>query len=74
SIDSGSKEVLLSLAPVAYDLGLDLTMIAEQVGGSFYGGEAQRFIRDGEELKGMVRYPTGFHNQQLQGDFLQNAS
>ncbi|EID4388867.1 efflux RND transporter permease subunit [Vibrio vulnificus] len=57
SIDSGSKEVLLSLAPVAYDLGLDLTMIAEQVGGSFYGGEAQRFIRDGEELKVMVRYP-----------------
>jgi multidrug efflux pump subunit AcrB len=57
SIDSGSKEVLLSLAPVAYDLGLDLTMIAEQVGGSFYGGEAQRIIRDGEELKVMVRYP-----------------
>ncbi|TDE25381.1 efflux RND transporter permease subunit [Vibrio owensii] len=57
SIDSGSKEVLLSLAPVAYDLGLDLTMIAEQVGGSFYGGEAQRIIRDGEEIKVMVRYP-----------------
>ncbi|CAE6932695.1 efflux RND transporter permease subunit [Vibrio sp. B1FLJ16] len=57
SIDSGSKEVLLSLAPVAYDLGLDLTMIAQQVGGSFYGGEAQRIIRDGEEIKVMVRYP-----------------
>ncbi|EGQ8003444.1 efflux RND transporter permease subunit [Vibrio parahaemolyticus] len=57
SIDSGSKEVLLSLAPVAYDLGLDLTMIAQQVGGSFYGGEAQRLIRDGEEIKVMVRYP-----------------
>ncbi|EDP59626.1 efflux RND transporter permease subunit [Vibrio sp. AND4] len=57
SIDSGSKEVLLTLAPVAYDLGLDLTMIAEQVGGSFYGGEAQRIIRDGEEIKVMVRYP-----------------
>ncbi len=57
SIDSGSKEVLLSLAPVAYDLGLDLNMIAQQVGGSFYGGEAQRIIRDGEEIKVMVRYP-----------------
>ncbi len=57
SIDVGSKEVLLSLAPVAYDLGLDLTDIALQVGGSFYGGEAQRIIRDGEEIKVMVRYP-----------------
>lgn len=57
SIDAGSKEVLLSLAPVAYDLGLDLTDIALQVGGSFYGGEAQRLIRDGEEIKVMVRYP-----------------
>ncbi|KJY72109.1 efflux RND transporter permease subunit [Vibrio nigripulchritudo] len=57
SIDTGSKEVLLSLAPVAYDLGLDLQSIALQVGGSFYGGEAQRIIRDGEEVKVMVRYP-----------------
>jgi len=57
SIDSGSQEVLLSLAPVAYDLGLDLFDIATQVGGSFYGGEAQRVLRDGEEIKVMVRYP-----------------
>ncbi|MCG9647925.1 efflux RND transporter permease subunit [Vibrio brasiliensis] len=57
SIDAGSQEVLLSLAPVAYDLGLDLFDIATQVGGSFYGGEAQRVLRDGEEIKVMVRYP-----------------
>ncbi|CAM2938837.1 Acriflavin resistance protein [Vibrio neptunius] len=57
SIDSGSQEVLLSLAPVAYDLGLNLSDIALQVGGSFYGGEAQRVLRDGEEIKVMVRYP-----------------
>ncbi|MEZ8101173.1 efflux RND transporter permease subunit [Vibrio bivalvicida] len=57
SIDSGSQEVLLSLAPVAYDLGLDLFDIATQVGGSFYGGEAQRVLRNGEEIKVMVRYP-----------------
>jgi len=57
SIDAGSQEVLLSLAPVAYDLGLDLFEIATQVGGSFYGGEAQRVLRDGEEIKVMVRYP-----------------
>lgn len=57
SIDTGSQEVLLSLTPVAYDLGLDLFDIATQVGGSFYGGEAQRVLRDGEEIKVMVRYP-----------------
>ncbi|WP_070964146.1 efflux RND transporter permease subunit [Vibrio sonorensis] len=57
SIDSASQDVLLSLTPVAYDLGLDLTDIALQVGGSFYGGEAQRVTRDGEEVKVMVRYP-----------------
>ncbi|WP_038175992.1 efflux RND transporter permease subunit [Vibrio pacinii] len=57
SIDTGSQEVQLSLAPVAYNLGLDLFDIATQVGGSFYGGEAERVLRDGEEVKVMVRYP-----------------
>lgn len=57
TIDPASKEVQLNLLPVAYDLGLNLTDIARQVGRSFYGGEAQRIIRDGEELRVMVRYP-----------------
>jgi len=57
TIDPASKEVQLSLLPVAYDLGLDLATIANQVGASFYGGEAQRVIRNGEEVRVMVRYP-----------------
>ncbi len=57
TIDPISKEVQLSLLPVAYDLGLDLASIANQVGAGFYGGEAQRIIRDGEEVRVMVRYP-----------------
>jgi multidrug efflux pump subunit AcrB len=57
TIDPDSKEVQLQLKPVAYDLGLDLTTIASQVGASFYGGEAQRVLRDGEEVRVMVRYP-----------------
>ncbi|WP_278405559.1 efflux RND transporter permease subunit [Pseudoalteromonas ruthenica] len=57
TIDPASKEVQLSLKPVAYDLGLDLQDIANQVGASFYGGEAQRVIRNGEEVRVMVRYP-----------------
>ncbi|MCO7190117.1 MULTISPECIES: efflux RND transporter permease subunit [unclassified Pseudoalteromonas] len=57
SIDPESKEVQLALKQVAYDLGLSLSDIGNQVGMSFYGGEAQRVIRDGEEIKVMVRYP-----------------
>ncbi|WP_341663970.1 efflux RND transporter permease subunit [Vibrio sp.] len=57
SMDTGSKEILLSLKPIAYDLGINLSDIGTQVGVSFYGGEAQRMIREGEEVKVMVRYP-----------------
>ncbi|MBX2848698.1 MAG: efflux RND transporter permease subunit [Acidiferrobacterales bacterium] len=57
TIDPASKEIQMDLLPVAYDLGLDLATVANQVGDSFYGGEAQRVIRDGEEVKVMVRYP-----------------
>ncbi len=57
TIDPASKEIQMELLPVAYDLGLDLASIANQVGDSFYGGEAQRVIRDGEEVRVMVRYP-----------------
>ncbi|MEW9799224.1 efflux RND transporter permease subunit [Alteromonas sp. CYL-A6] len=57
TIDPASKEVQMTLLPVAYDLGLTLSDIAGQVGASFYGGEAQRVIRDGEEVRVMVRYP-----------------
>lgn len=57
TIDPASKEVQMALKPVAYDLGLDLTNVANQVGASFFGGEAQRVIRNGEEVRVMVRYP-----------------
>lgn len=57
TIDPASKEVQMNLLPVAYNLGLNLADIARQVGASFYGGEAQRIIRNGEEVRVMVRYP-----------------
>ena len=57
TIDPVSKEIQLELKPVAFDLGLDLATIAGQVGNSFFGGEAQRVIRGGEEVRVMVRYP-----------------
>ena len=57
TIDPASKEVQMTLRPVAYDLGITLSDIARQVGAGFYGGEAQRVIRGGEEVRVMVRYP-----------------
>lgn len=57
SIDPASKQIQISLLPVAYDLGLDLNSIALQTGASFYGGQAQRILRNGEEVRVMVRYP-----------------
>ncbi|MDC8831788.1 efflux RND transporter permease subunit [Alteromonas gilva] len=57
TIDPASKEIRMELLPAAYELGLNLRNIANQVGLSFYGGEAQRVIRDGEEVRVMVRYP-----------------
>lgn len=59
SIDPATKELQMVLKPAAYDLGLTLNSIADQVGSSFYGGEAQRVLRDGEEVRVMVRYPLG---------------
>lgn len=57
TIDPASKEIQLELLPVAYDLGLNLSSIASQVGASFYGDQSQRVIRNGEEVRVMVRYP-----------------
>ncbi|NVK57986.1 MAG: efflux RND transporter permease subunit [Alteromonadaceae bacterium] len=57
TIDPASKEIRMELLPAAYELGLNLRSIASQVGLSFYGGEAQRVIRNGEEVRVMVRYP-----------------
>ncbi|MEC8375297.1 MAG: efflux RND transporter permease subunit [Pseudomonadota bacterium] len=57
TIDPPSKEVQMQLLPVAYDLGLTLSSVASQVGAGFYGGEAQRVLRNGEEVRVMVRYP-----------------
>lgn len=58
TMDPINKEIQMSLLPVAYDLGLTLQNVASQVGTSLYGGEAQRIIRDGEEVRVMVRYPS----------------
>lgn len=62
SRQSSAKEVQFQLKPLASVLGLTLANIASQVGNSFYGLEAQRIIRNGEEIKVMLRYPEEQRN------------
>jgi len=57
SRQTSAKEVQFTLKPLAHSLGLTLADIASQVGNSFYGLEAQRILRDTEEIKVMIRYP-----------------
>ena len=57
SRQTSAKEVQFTLKPLAYSMGLTLSNVASQVGYSFYGLEAQRILRDGEELRVMIRYP-----------------
>ena len=57
SRQSNTDEVQFVLKPQAYSLGLTLADVASQVNYSFYGLEAQRILRNGEEIKVMIRYP-----------------
>jgi multidrug efflux pump subunit AcrB len=57
SRQTSAKEVQFTLKPLAYSMGLTLAEIASQVSYSFYGLEAQRILRDSEEVKVMIRYP-----------------
>ena len=57
SRQSSAKEVQFELNPLAYSMGFTLANVASQVGYSFYGLEAQRILRRGDEIKVMIRYP-----------------
>lgn len=53
----GNDEIVLALKPEADLMGITLAELARQVRYGFYGAEAQRIQRNGEEIKVMVRYP-----------------
>ena len=59
-------EVQFELKPLAYSMGLTLNEVASQVGFGFYGLEAQRILRNGEEIKVMLRYPESQRNSMSQ--------
>ncbi|MBM7072010.1 efflux RND transporter permease subunit [Shewanella sp. 202IG2-18] len=58
NLSSGSQEIRLNIKPEAESLGLSLSDLAQQVRYGFYGYEAQRILRNKEEVKVMVRYPS----------------
>ncbi|WP_298440587.1 efflux RND transporter permease subunit [uncultured Ferrimonas sp.] len=57
NFSSGSQEIRLAIKPEAEALGLTLSDLAQQVRWGFFGFEAQRILRNKEEVKVMVRYP-----------------
>ncbi len=67
SLSGGKPELKIQLKPQAYLYNLSLRDVAVQVRQGFYGDEVQRFIRDGEEVKVMVRYPE---NSRIHRGFL----
>ncbi|WP_163930234.1 efflux RND transporter permease subunit [Paraferrimonas sp. SM1919] len=54
---SGSQEIKVDLKPEGEALGLTMNDLAQQVRWGFYGFEAQRILRNKEEIKVLVRYP-----------------
>ncbi|GAA4877561.1 efflux RND transporter permease subunit [Ferrimonas pelagia] len=58
NFSSGSQEIRLAIKPEAQALGLSLADLARQVRWGFFGYEAQRILRNKEEVKVMVRYPA----------------
>ncbi|WP_223669023.1 efflux RND transporter permease subunit [Kangiella shandongensis] len=56
-LSGGKEEVIIELLPHGRNLGLTLQGLSTQVRNAFYGAEAQRFLRNTEEVKVFVRYP-----------------
>ena len=57
NLSSAAEEVRINLKPGAASLGLTLADVTSQVRAAYYGIEAQRLPRDGEDVRVMVRYP-----------------
>ena len=51
------EEFAITLKPRALELGITQRELAQQIRQAFYGEEAQRLQRDGEEIRVMVRLP-----------------
>ena len=70
-IAEGKRQISFSLTPQGRSLGLTESELGRQIRHAFYGAEALRVLRDGYELKVMVRLPRDqrLTNQDIQ-DFI----
>ncbi len=57
SEDAANEELQLSLKPGAERLGINLALVTQQVRQAYFGDEAQRQARDGDDVRVYVRYP-----------------
>jgi multidrug efflux pump subunit AcrB len=57
NLSSAAQEIRIDLKPGATTLGVTLGDITSQVRAAYYGIEAQRLPRDGDDVRVMVRYP-----------------
>ena len=55
-------EARFTLKPHALSLGLNTSDVANQASAALYGAEAQRIVRDREEMRVMVRYPEDYRD------------
>lgn len=58
----GKEELKLALKPRAYNLGLNLQDVAQQVRSAVFGFQAQRIQRGRDELRVMVQYPLEYRS------------
>ncbi len=58
SLQSATPEIRIELKPGAERFGLTLADVTRQVRQAFFGEEAQRLPRDGQDVRVMVRYPA----------------
>ncbi|MHC4581732.1 MAG: efflux RND transporter permease subunit, partial [Planctomycetota bacterium] len=56
-INYGQDELEFTMKPRAAELGLTQQSLAQQIRQAFYGEEAQRILRDTEDIRVMVRLP-----------------
>ncbi len=59
SVRTGKAEMRLDILPPAETLGLTLQDLGRQVRQAFYGEEVQRIQRGRDDVRVMVRYPSG---------------
>lgn len=57
NLSSSAEEIRITMRPGAETLGITLSDVSSQVTQAYYGIEAQRLPRDGQDVRVMVRFP-----------------